>query len=51
MEIKTTHGEGCHLTIDAFECKENLNSKELVTEFLEELPDLIGMKKISKANV
>ncbi len=51
MEIKTSHGQGSHLTVDAFECRENLNSKELVTSFLEELPSLIGMKKISKANV
>jgi len=48
MKIKIKHGKGSHLTVDVFDCKADLNSKILVNYFLNELPDLIGMKKISK---
>jgi len=48
MKIKIKHGKGNHLIVDAFNCKANLNSKQLVKSFLNELPNLIKMKKISK---
>jgi len=52
MKIKTIHGYGSHLTIDAYECnKDKLNDANLIKSILEELPKLIGMKAISEAIV
>lgn len=43
---------GEHLTIDGYGGdKEKLNSKELVLKCLEELPGLIGMRKLAKPEV
>jgi S-adenosylmethionine decarboxylase len=43
---------GEHLTIDGYGGNpEKLNSKELVTSVLEELPKKLGMKKLSEAQV
>jgi len=40
---------GPHLTLDLYECNEKLLSNlDFITQVLEELPDLIGMRKISK---
>ena len=51
METKTTHGDGNHLTIDAFNCSSDLNNKELVENILNQLPELIGMNKITEPKV
>lgn len=52
MEIETSHGNGSHLTIDAFNCnRETLESVEKITEFLNALPDHIGMNKITEPKV
>lgn len=51
MKIKIQHGQGSHLTIDAFDCKEDLNSKDLVLKFLNELPNIIGMNKLTQPQV
>jgi S-adenosylmethionine decarboxylase len=43
---------GIHLIIDGFKCnKERLNDKALILAILDQLPEQIGMKKLSKAVV
>ncbi len=43
---------GPHLTLDIYGCnKEKLMDVELVTNILEELPEQLGLHKISKPNV
>jgi len=42
------HGKGNHLTLDAFECGASLDDTGMVRRALEELPGLIGMKKIAE---
>ena len=45
-------GFGPHLTLDLYGCnKEKISDLEFVTSILNELPDLINMKKISLPNV
>ena len=52
MEVKTSHGEGNHVCFDCIGCdKETLDNKEEILEFLNNLPDIIGMKKISESVV
>jgi len=39
---------GIHITLDCYECnKEKLKDLKFILNFLDELPDLIGMKKIA----
>jgi len=43
---------GLHLTLDAYSAdKESLANKELIRNFLDNLPELIGMKKLAQAQV
>jgi S-adenosylmethionine decarboxylase len=43
---------GVHLMLECYECnKERLNDESFVAEFLDELCEVIGMRKISKPNV
>jgi len=43
---------GQHLTLDLYGCnKKKLSDVELITKFLDDLPPMIGMHKISKPNV
>lgn len=51
MNIESIHGDGSHLTIDAFNCKGKLDDVECVKDFLDRLPDMIGMTKISEPKV
>ena len=51
MKIKCEHGEGSHLTIDAFECKVDLNDKKLIETVLTTLPKELGMKAITEPHV
>ena len=51
MNIKCEHGEGSHLTIDAFDCKVDLNDKKIVLTMLNELPNQLGMKAITEPKV
>lgn len=45
-------GFGPHLTLDLYGCnRRKLSNFSFITHILEELPDLIGMKKISPASV
>jgi len=48
MKIETKHGNGSQLTVDAFDCESNIDNESLVQKFLEELPSLLEMNKISK---
>lgn len=51
MEVKTTHF-GEHLTIDGYDGNfDDLNDQEKVLKCLNELPDLIGMKKLAEPEV
>lgn len=48
----TTCNFGEHLTIDGYEGRHKLlNDKDLVVKCLDELPDLLGMKKLCKPHV
>lgn len=52
MEIKTKHGEGSHLIVDAKECdKDILNSSEKIKTFIEEIAKEINMNMISEIKV
>jgi deoxyhypusine synthase len=51
MNIKCEHGDGSHLTIDAFDCKADLNDKKLIMTMLNELPKQLGMKAITEPQV
>ncbi|MEM5853533.1 MAG: adenosylmethionine decarboxylase [Candidatus Aenigmatarchaeota archaeon] len=43
---------GPHLTLDLYGCNKNkLSDKNFIANFLEELPSIIGMKKISEPQV
>ena len=43
---------GLHLTLDFYGCnKENLSNSEFIYQTLNELPDLIGMKKLTKPSL
>src|SRR6266480_4285294 len=43
---------GPHLTLDLYECNtKKISDKKLIHSILDELPDLIGMHKISAPNV
>ena len=46
MKVTCEHGDGSHLTIDAFDCTKDLNDKTLVLKMLNELPKKLGMKTI-----
>lgn len=51
-EKKDTVVFGLHVTIDAYNCSpEALNDKQLVYKILDELPEVIGMKKLMKPHV
>ena len=48
MKIKKIHGKGNHLIADCFSCSSKiLASKKEITKILNELPEIIGMRKIS----
>jgi S-adenosylmethionine decarboxylase len=47
MQVKELHGKGNHLIIDAKKCNKSINKKEFIEEILNELPEKVGMKKIS----
>ncbi len=51
MQIKINHGHGNHLIIDVFGCDKNLDDKDNIQKLLENLPENIGMKRISEAFV
>jgi S-adenosylmethionine decarboxylase len=43
---------GLHLTLDLYSCnRKKLIDKKFILEMLEELPDLIGMRKISEPQI
>ncbi|MEM5801938.1 MAG: adenosylmethionine decarboxylase [Candidatus Aenigmatarchaeota archaeon] len=43
---------GPHLTLDLYQCnKEKLSNKNFIFKILDELPELIGMHKISKPQI
>ncbi|MBW2993654.1 adenosylmethionine decarboxylase, partial [Candidatus Woesearchaeota archaeon] len=52
MKINAYHGLGNHLIIDAYECdKDRLNDIEFIKTILNELPDIIKVKKLSEPTV
>lgn len=52
MKVKRTHGLGNHLLIDADGCNEDaLDSEDIVREFLEGLPKLVGATAISGVTI
>lgn len=52
MDKKVHMGFGPHLTLDLYGCrKSKLMDSNFITQVLEELPDLIGMNKISQPSV
>ncbi len=52
MQIRTLHGLGSHLTIDAFGCdKRKLMDLRFIYSFLDKMPEFIDMHKISRPYV
>ena len=48
MRVSSTHGSGNHLMIDGFSCDRNsLENEQKLKEIIEELVDLLEMRKIS----
>jgi S-adenosylmethionine decarboxylase len=49
MKVQKKHGKGNHLIMDCFNCDSSiLKSKTKISKILNELPEIIGMRKISK---
>lgn len=43
--------KGTHLIIDAYGCKQNLDNVKKIKNLLNDLVDMVGMKKLSNAKV
>ena len=52
MKVYKTHGLGNHLTLDGMNCKEDkLKDENLIINLLNELPQKIGLRKLTKPKV
>ncbi|MBW2981038.1 adenosylmethionine decarboxylase [Candidatus Woesearchaeota archaeon] len=52
MKVTKLHGLGNHLVLDCYGCdRGSINSKRAISSMLKELPELIGMKRISKPHI
>lgn len=52
MKVTKLHGRGNHLVLDCYGCdKKKINNKGVICDMLKELPELIGMKRISKPHI
>jgi len=52
MKVTKLHGRGNHLVLDCYGCdRRSINSKKTISSMLNELPELIGMKRISKPHI
>lgn len=52
MKVTKLHGLGNHLVLDCYGCdRDKLDDKKAISSMLRELPELIGMKMISKPHV
>ncbi|MBW2983827.1 adenosylmethionine decarboxylase [Candidatus Woesearchaeota archaeon] len=52
MKVTKIHGLGNHLVLDCYGCdRDKIESKRIISDMLKELPELIGMKRISKPHI